>query len=664
MGYSEVLCNICGVSFNIGRIRTPNEPRSAAWSRFGPVPSKFHVVDGADSRYIPYYSCVDGGRNSWIGECSRDAGCKFTFRKIKDEGAGVVISGRGRRRLIPKDEIIEEDDEEDGDWEPRAEDDDDDDEPLEYASDLEDDIPGETDDVEMEDAEDADRTLAVREEYRRFCIRALVARSETQLEFEQNNPEHPAWYRGNFVVEKIDEIEDDMFPLFYPGKDDETEYGTEGSASEDSASSLASGRLDHYIGGKLGYYPKQQYDVEHIAGPGCLNRAGYSGHEISVEEMRGCQVSQCLMRKSGNFEPLEDDEDFERKGAFCLSGLSDHMPSRDMNVPQVKPPRHGCERPHAENTVWDESVMEEYAMPFHPWCFEVFKRTSMLEYGTIDVGGLTSWWTEEARNNRVFEGRLSTDVSQCTEQEWGHWKGTEYLAANPLYVPRLRDILQRVVSTAPGFSPRNSAFTISQKTTPGTSNDLFARLPAELQFEVLDGLRSKDIASLRLASRAFRQLPISYFQKLLNREMPWFWEAQPTPTKPDQLPYSFWATVTAGEAEIKLRETQNAIDSLNDYVRIVSAEMPELKHVLEEALPAEIQAVLDEEQLKGEDQKPFFLPPDRTDYYLLYVLIKRHWKELRGLQNRKRIWKECKDIGLRIKRMRKKGKIGPLVQQS
>ncbi|KAL5391569.1 hypothetical protein PMIN02_006573 [Paraphaeosphaeria minitans] len=93
--------------------------------------------------------------------------------------------------------------------------------------------------------------------------------------------------------------------------------------------------------------------------------------------------------------------------------------------------------------------------------------------------------------------------------------------------------------------------------------------------------------------------------------------------------------------------------------------MPELKDVLEEALPAEIQAVLDAQQSEvenAEDRRPFFLPPGRTDYHLLYVLIQRHWNELRGLQNRQRIWRGCQDIGRGIKSMRKKGEIGPLVR--
>ncbi|KAM5350187.1 hypothetical protein ACJ41O_006692 [Fusarium nematophilum] len=62
MGYSEIYCHICGVSFNISRARTEKEPRSAAWGlgrcdypdRFGPEycpdePGCFWVDRNADA---------------------------------------------------------------------------------------------------------------------------------------------------------------------------------------------------------------------------------------------------------------------------------------------------------------------------------------------------------------------------------------------------------------------------------------------------------------------------------------------------------------------------------------------------------------------------------------------------------------------------------------
>ncbi|KAM6506229.1 hypothetical protein FSOLCH5_014417 [Fusarium solani] len=42
MGYSEIHCHICGVSFNISRARTEKEPRSAAWGQECDYPDRFH----------------------------------------------------------------------------------------------------------------------------------------------------------------------------------------------------------------------------------------------------------------------------------------------------------------------------------------------------------------------------------------------------------------------------------------------------------------------------------------------------------------------------------------------------------------------------------------------------------------------------------------------
>lgn len=40
---------------------------------------------------------------------------------------------------------------------------------------------------------------------------------------------------------------------------------------------------------------------EHVAGPGCVSESGYSGHRISVVEMKGCRAVQCLIKKDTNF---------------------------------------------------------------------------------------------------------------------------------------------------------------------------------------------------------------------------------------------------------------------------------------------------------------------------------------------------------------------------
>jgi hypothetical protein len=56
-------------------------------------------------------------------------------------------------------------------------------------------------------------------------------------------------------------------------------------------------------------------DQEHIAGPGCCFRRGYSGYQISVEEMRSCRAVRCLRHKRGmtNWQDEPDDASWERE---------------------------------------------------------------------------------------------------------------------------------------------------------------------------------------------------------------------------------------------------------------------------------------------------------------------------------------------------------------
>jgi len=58
------------------------------------------------------------------------------------------------------------------------------------------------------------------------------------------------------------------------------------------------------------------------------------------------------------------------------------------------------------------------------------------------------------------------------------------------------------------------------------SHDPFNNLPEELRRLIIAQLPSHDIASLRLSSRSFRELSKSLFKRLLQEEMPWFWEIE------------------------------------------------------------------------------------------------------------------------------------------
>lgn len=669
MGYSEVLCQICGVSFNIGRIRTPQEPRKDAWGNWGPPEHPNSFVDNVDY-------------NNSVG-CPINSGCMFALRKIADEGKCYDVDEQGRKVLRGecsdstrrRDDrghatqyICEngDDDDEDLTYVPTE---DFEDEPLEYASDNEE---LEDEDAMMHDVEED--TPSDREVLRDFWVQALLVRPVGYEERwkDEECEGFPAWFRKDPVINlpHLDpSIKDEMFPLYLPSPETS-------SSEEDAQRSRKSGNFAYCFEDQKAEYGRH---VEHIAGPGCIHGLGYSGHEITVEEMRGCQTAQALVRKpkmpksepvSSNedsdkydFESLPDDEDFERTGEFFLTGLSKAVPSRDCNHPTVTPARHDCEEPEMDN--WftnddDEEEISRWALPFHPSCFEVFKRATLSKYSRVDVNTLTSWWTLESTYE--FWGGFPRDraVARCNQQWWYHKKGTEWLAANPLFVPRLDDIFKAAIDPSPGFSLHQRAF---QPLGPGTSpHDPFRRLPVELQYEVLDQMKLKDIASLCLASRVFSDLPVSYFQKRVLRKMPWLWEAWPTSAKPTQpLAYSPWATINSHEAKLKERRHSHELAKLNDYIDIVTQALPEIKEKLQEnyaqALEELKEAELEEAEREAEKDKctPFYLPPDRTNYLTLYTLITRHWKSLRGLQNRKRIWIDCQEIIKRVEKYKADG---------
>ena len=175
---------------------------------------------------------------------------------------------------------------------------------------------------------------------------------------------------------------------------------------------------------------------------------------------------------------------------------------------------------------------------------------------------------EIPRTRAVIDGR---------QQSWHHEPGCEYLAANPINIPGLPALLKNSQSRfgfySEGMPDPESERSPSSENSEGIhsgSADPFRSLPREITGMVQEYLSSKDIASLRLASRACRRIPSLLFRKLLLEEMPWMWEVEEIINGR----FAFW--------------------------------------------------------------------------HQLYCAIKFDWAGLKGLQNRKRIWKDAEEIVRRI----------------
>lgn len=77
--------------------------------------------------------------------------------------------------------------------------------------------------------------------------------------------------------------------------------------------------------------------------------------------------------------------------------------------------------------------------------------------------------------------------------------------------------------------------------------DPFAKLPAEVTHLILDDLCSRDIATLRLATSAYRQLPNILFRRLCAEDMPWFWEFGEVPATDNVDWYSWYCMIKGSD---------------------------------------------------------------------------------------------------------------------
>jgi hypothetical protein len=294
-------------------------------------------------------------------------------------------------------------------------------------------------------------------------------------------------------------------------------------------------------------------------------------------------------------------------------------------------------------------------MPFHPACFDIFARLSRRHFaGKVDVDGLMSWYILEHSYDDVYSFPHHPDVKKSSLQWWEYNSGHEYLAANPLFVPTLEEILGSVVETDPNFSTQLKAYAMYEKFTTGSIGDIFNTLPEELKFEVLGYLPSKDIANLRLASRKFRQLPILLWRKLLREEMPWLWEVGTT----DE-PFK-WATVSYDHLQHDKAERDAVQTEIAAIHTIIREELPELLDAWKEgerALIASRPDIVLESYETALKSRIWSLPATQTNWFELYTRITRQWSELKGLQNRARIWKDVEEIISRIQKYRDEGKI-------
>ena len=293
-------------------------------------------------------------------------------------------------------------------------------------------------------------------------------------------------------------------------------------------------------------------------------------------------------------------------------------------------------------------------MPFHPACFDIFARLSEERFGKIDIHGLISWRNINFGDGDKVPFSMDPNVKRASRTSWQHHSGSEYLAANPIYIPGLTSVLEAASKVGESFSSRNSAFESLPPRKPQErinteDEDSFLRLPQEIREHIVDYLSSDEIAALRLVSRAFHHLPISLWYKLLRREMPWLWEVHSS-----HIP-SFWTALEVLDWKREAKEREKFYEDRTRRRNIVIDELPEALEAWEKDQPRFVGSDAKGIAEKEAQSVGCMSQREGTNWYELYKGVGK--AALKGLRNRKRIWRDVESVVQTIDSLREEGVI-------
>ncbi|KUJ21985.1 uncharacterized protein LY89DRAFT_714994 [Mollisia scopiformis] len=397
--------------------------------------------------------------------------------------------------------------------------------------------------------------------------------------------------------------------------------------------------------------------LQHIAGPGCVFEAGYSGCRIGVEEMKGINRARYVVKKperkgkgeESSKQPQVNDngispagpahetnggddgewlKDYEQKSEWFLSTSTVTPPEKWQQL--SKRAKFGiegqdicaCNFPDYRNFAKGQGYSPDMAMwvgiPVHDACWKIFEKISLRKIGRVDIDGFVALWCREACSNCGFQNlKQDPEIAKLQKLWWVHKPGTEYLVANPVNIPgfgiMMRGTYKEEIPLGDGaFCDRNiheamSSNFVEERNRP---EDPFYNIPPEIKNDILARLCSKDIASLRLASRCFRQLPKALFRNLIKKEMPWFWEIN----------------------DVKIEEEEYLSGSFQESY---GADMLEVSDDIDADVLAYVQARMEKKTLD-------------TNWLLVYEQLKMLEKGVLGVRNRARIWKVVEEVVDRI----------------
>lgn len=383
---------------------------------------------------------------------------------------------------------------------------------------------------------------------------------------------------------------------------------------------------------------------EHLAGPDCRAKEGYLGTRISADEMFNCNVAQAIVTKdaSTDWETESTDEDWEKaaSASWHLTGLVDTLSEREFGTTTPYPKRHAnWTRFHHMDCINFET--RKTAMTFHPPCLEVFKRASLKRHGYFDINALGDAWIKAANDfDRLPRAK---PVEASSEQWWIHHVRSEYLAANPCFVPSLKKLLE---------SSRVSHIVVPRSVT---AHGLLA-LPTEIQHSIMLHLDISDITSTGLSSQILRKAAQNVLKSRLPHDMPHLWELW------CDMPYSRWTGTSAAAVEAAQTASNEQEEEIARALQILKEEgyheaHADYKQYWDDSRAERKRKALGPLQEKATD----FVNIEEIDLVEFVCRLEKAQRDdqVKGLRNRERIWVDCNKILDLIEGLQEEGRISP-----
>ncbi|CAF3451582.1 unnamed protein product [Fusarium graminearum] len=310
-----------------------------------------------------------------------------------------------------------------------------------------------------------------------------------------------------------------------------------------------------------------------------------------------------------------------------------------------------------------------YPLPVHSYCLDIYAKASYRRIGRVDLDGLWHWREIETQlhsDQKPFPNRpVILRARQHWELPWHHYTGDEWPTANPVEIPGMSKMLTSCLDV-----------TLCQRATQREAS-IIGLLPKELLDQIFDLLSPTDVDSVAHTCHKMYQLTQSRFREIVRNDMAWLWEIleeSQYPASPER-PVAWDPLCPLGIPPPTLPVGLEKEEAEEELWADIIAEYPEMEEVAnavkltnakrKEEILAPYQEKLGSLSKTWQDFRASVETwicrsrnhTDEVDWGRTWRIFNPKTTLLPGVRNRARIWEDCQQIMDHVELARESGQI-------